>query len=541
VSQRFYVYPLLFVALMQLVTMLRGDRRWYAAQIAQLLLIVLASAGAVFFEDDFVWVIIAWSLFLVFFVAPRVLLRLATRTMWARSLADAATMWRWAGRFAWGQLGRLYRAHAAVLTLWGDGKRLGAETLLGQLAARLMPNVWRSEVRLWHLTLLAISREWQQAVALCESADSWSVLAPATQARLLAARAYAELGDFARALRCLEFASLSPRTIGTLEAQLQATRVCVAALAGDEGELESLLRRPESFSRRGFERFAAYWRGRCAFVRGSCEEASRQLTRALALTKPREGLWRERICVQLRQVEKGTSATSTVALPPGYVEGQEAVRLAERQSASWRALMHVGRPDGVTLALLLAFALVFLVDAAVFEEMLHQPLWLWAGNIPESVRHGEWWRLVTALFLHANPPHLVMNGATLWLFGTAVEKSIGRWWLLAIFLVAGTLGNALSVWHAHYDVSIGASGGIFGVIGAFAVAAYQLRSPMYTTVRRRLLPLIALVVTCDLTIGWLEPQIDNLAHAGGFVAGVLLAIVLFPRHEPREVDGTRDV
>jgi membrane associated rhomboid family serine protease len=70
---------------------------------------------------------------------------------------------------------------------------------------------------------------------------------------------------------------------------------------------------------------------------------------------------------------------------------------------------------------------------------------------------------------------------------------------------------------------------------------YQLKSPMYATVRRRLLALIALAVASDLTIGWLEPQIDNLAHAGGFVAGLILAIVLVPRHDTRTVDGPRVV
>ena len=535
-SQRFFVYPLFFVALMQLVPLLRRDRRWYAAQIAQLLLIVLASAGAVYFDKDFEWVIIAWILLFVFVIAPRVLLRLATRTMWGRSLADAATMWRWAGWFTWGQIGGLYRAHAAVLKLWGDGKRLPAETLLEQLAVRPMPDAWRSEVRVWKLTLLTISREWPRAIVFYETTDSWSALATATQARLLAARVYAELGDFARALRCLQFVSLSPRTIGALEMQLQVTRVSVAALAGDQEELESLLRRQEAFPRRGFARFAAYWRGRCALIRGNREEAGRQLSRALTLTNPRERLWRDRISEHLQQVEQRTGTTVSVKPTPGYAEGQDALRFAEQQSAGWRALMHVGRPEGATLALLLAFAAAFLVDAVVFEGALQEPLWLYAGNIPDSVRHGEWWRLVTALFLHANPPHLVMNGVTLWLFGTAVEKTVGRWRLLVIFLVAGTLGNVLSVWRAHYDVSVGASGGIFGVIGAFAVATYRLRSPMYATVRQRLLGLIVLAVASDITIGWMEPQIDNFAHAGGFVAGLLLAMVLVPRPDSRMPD-----
>jgi hypothetical protein len=81
VSQRFFIYPLLFVAGMQLVPLLRRDRGWHAAQIAQLALVLLASLGAMYFADDFIWVIIAWALFCVFVLAPRLLMRAGNRRL----------------------------------------------------------------------------------------------------------------------------------------------------------------------------------------------------------------------------------------------------------------------------------------------------------------------------------------------------------------------------------------------------------------------------------------------------------------------------
>jgi rhomboid protease GluP len=101
--------------------------------------------------------------------------------------------------------------------------------------------------------------------------------------------------------------------------------------------------------------------------------------------------------------------------------------------------------------------------------------------------------------------------------------------LLVVFLVGGTLANLVSAVTAHYDVSVGASGGIFAVLGAFLVAVFQLRSPIYAAVRRRLLVLLAMMIVGDLTIGGLEPQVDNLAHGGGFVFGCLLGWLLRPR------------
>jgi membrane associated rhomboid family serine protease len=294
---------------------------------------------------------------------------------------------------------------------------------------------------------------------------------------------------------------------------------------------------------RGFARFAAYWRGRCALARGEREEAVRLLTEAHGLTHPRNHLWREAVEEQLELAEEGGELqpqAGTLAPPnratfpvqsPVYQRGQELLRRAEKDSAGWRALMHMGRPEVVTLSLLLVFATVHLVNDVFLGEEMQEKLLMWAGNSADTIKDGEWWRLFTALFLHANLLHLAMNGVGLWLFGSAVEKTMGRWRMLVVFLAGGALGNLGSAFVAHYDVAIGASGGIFAVIGAFAVGAWRLRSPMYFALRKRLLFVLALMVAADFTIGGLEPQVDNLAHVGGFFAGVVLAVVLGAKRE----------
>jgi len=408
-----------------------------------------------------------------------------------------------------------------------------ALAVLEELAAQRMPLAIRGLVLTWRLSLLVTLRQWERAVAFYQCVYDWGTLGQATQARLLVARALAETGQFERALRSLQFAALSPRTLGARQAQLWATRVAVAALAGDRESVEELLRQRE-YARPGhrFARFAAYWRGRCALARGELEEAVRMLTRAFGLTHPRNRLWRDAIMQQLRRAEERELPMGWAAQDPMYAHGLELLRRAENDSAAWRALMYVGRPARVTLALLLVCAVVHLVSDVYLRGDLQEKLMLWAGNTADTVRAGEWWRLFTAMFLHANLLHLVMNGAALWIFGSAVEKTIGWWRYLVVFLLAGALGNLASALQAHYDVAIGASGGIFGVIGAFAVGVWRLRSPMYFALRRRLLLLIVLMVATDFTIGGLEPQVDNLAHVGGFFAGILIAAALWPRREP---------
>jgi membrane associated rhomboid family serine protease len=433
VSQRFLVYPLLFIVATQLVPVLQRDRRWHAAQITQLVLILLAALGAMIFADDITWVWIAWGLFVVFVLAPRLLLRQAVRTMNVK-------WWTWAGRFVWGESGRLYRAHGAALRLARAGHLLAAETLLDSLAARPMPDVIRGEVRMWKVWLLTSSGEWARAIACYETTESWGSLGVAMWARLHVARAYAETGQFDAALRCLQLVALSPRTLGFLEKEFLRTRTFVLARAG--------------------------------------------------------------------------------ALP-----AVGALAAAEEQSATWRNLMRWGQPAPVTVALVVVCAGVWLVDKFVFDYALINA----AGNMPGAVREGEWWRPVTALFLHANWLHLTMNGSALWMFGAALEKTLGRWRLLAIFLVSGAVANFVSAEIGQYDVSVGASGGIFGLVAAFGVVLYRLRAPLYASVRRRMLMILAGAVVIDFTIGGLEPQIDNFAHAGGFAVGLLLAVVLRKR------------
>ncbi len=533
-TQRFLLYPLLFIVALQLSPLLRPPARWYAAQITQSLAILLASIGGLCFSNQFGWVIAAWGLFLVFVVVPRLLVRLATRRQTMQPVGNAIGTWRLAAWFTRGQLGRLYRTYASALSSWSDGDSSAARALLQQFASQPIPHAVRGEIHVFELSLLVANRRFQEAVECYEQVHDWCTLSSVTMARLLVARAYAETGNLERALRCLHFVALSPRTVGPLESQLWAARISVAALAGDTEELERLLQarehKPRIF-RRHAARFVEYWRGRCALVRGEQAEAVNHLTHAYALTDSRNKPWRDAITQYLQQAEALSSPPPTIpAQSPAYSIAQQGLRYSEQQTAAWRALMYMGRPAPVTMTLLLVFLAVFLVDSIVFSGWLNRPLWEWAGNIPEAVRHGEWWRAITASFLHANWLHLGMNGLALWLFGSAVEKTMGRWRLLVIFMVAGSVGNFMSAWWAHYDVSIGASGGVFGVIGAFAVAAYHLNVPIYTDVRKRLLMLITLMVAADLTISGLEPQVDNLAHVGGLVMGVVLALLLRRRN-----------
>jgi len=163
-TQRFLVYPILFIVAMQLVPLLRRDQRWFAAQIAQLSETLLACLGALFFSDQTLWVIIAWVLFVAFVVAPRLLERLAAGRQSTGNWALAGRLWRASGRLTFGRLGRLHRAYGVALRRLGEGHRHEAEALLNKCAGEPMPHTVRGLVRLWELTLLHGCRDWSHSM-----------------------------------------------------------------------------------------------------------------------------------------------------------------------------------------------------------------------------------------------------------------------------------------------------------------------------------------------------------------------------------------
>ena len=140
---------------------------------------------------------------------------------------------------------------------------------------------------------------------------------------------------------------------------------------------------------------------------------------------------------------------------------------------------------------------------------------------------GQWWRLVSAGFLHAGTLHLVANMVALVSIGRLVERLWGTPRFLLIYLVALIGGNAASL-VATPRPSVGASGAILGLFGALVV--YSMRYRHLVAPRGRVLVWVnlAIVAGIQVVIGLLVPFVDNAAHAGGAVTGAALALLLRP-------------
>lgn len=145
------------------------------------------------------------------------------------------------------------------------------------------------------------------------------------------------------------------------------------------------------------------------------------------------------------------------------------------------------------------------------------------------VAAGDYWRLFTAIFLHVHLLHLLMNCFGLWIFGKLVEGVYGRPRFIVMYLTAGLSGSALSYIFNSGAIAAGASGAIFGVLGALAAYFLAHRDLLGDWGKQNFMGL-AVVSVINLAIGALWPGIDNWAHLGGLIGGFLTGMALAPRY-----------
>ena len=145
------------------------------------------------------------------------------------------------------------------------------------------------------------------------------------------------------------------------------------------------------------------------------------------------------------------------------------------------------------------------------------------------VARGEYWRLLTAMFLHVGIVHLVFNVFGLLIFGQLVEKSYGSTRFLIIYILAGLFGSVFSYMFNSTTIGVGASGAVFGVLGALAAFFLRQRDTFGVIARQNLAGLI-LLVGVNLVFGFITPGIDNWAHMGGLASGFGLGLLLAPKY-----------
>lgn len=182
----------------------------------------------------------------------------------------------------------------------------------------------------------------------------------------------------------------------------------------------------------------------------------------------------------------------------------------------------------VTWVLLVVIVAVFAVETAAGGSTATDVLIRLGAMVTHRIASGEYWRLLTSMFLHIGAVHLLFNAYALFALGSELERLFGWEKLLVIYLVAGSLGSLVS-YAFRTGLSAGASGAIFGLIGSLGAYFALYRQQLGTWGQRRLANVVFLI-GANLLFGFTQPGIDNLAHLGGLFAGLGLGWALAPRY-----------
>lgn len=136
-----------------------------------------------------------------------------------------------------------------------------------------------------------------------------------------------------------------------------------------------------------------------------------------------------------------------------------------------------------------------------------------------DIRAGEYYRLITGIFLHGNIIHLAFNCYSLYVIGTQIESFYGKFKYLLIYFFSGLCGSLFSILFNQNVASIGASGAIFGLLGSLVYFGYYYRVYLGNVVKSQIIPLIIM----NLILGFILTGVDNFAHIGGLLGGFIIS------------------
>jgi rhomboid protease GluP len=198
----------------------------------------------------------------------------------------------------------------------------------------------------------------------------------------------------------------------------------------------------------------------------------------------------------------------------------------------------VRRESSITLTHVIfgANVMVFIamVAAGPSLDFTGQLMVHFGANYGPFTLSGQWWRLLTYMFLHGGVFHVAMNMWCLWNLGTLCESLYGRWTYAAIYLITGIAAGLASVAWNPGVLSVGASGAIFGLAGALIASFYFGEFSLPKVAISGTLRSLLFFVGFNVLFGTLSPGIDNGAHGGGLVSGLILGTLIArvaPQHD----------
>jgi membrane associated rhomboid family serine protease len=158
----------------------------------------------------------------------------------------------------------------------------------------------------------------------------------------------------------------------------------------------------------------------------------------------------------------------------------------------------------------------FLLGALGWEEQLIRMF----AQVNALIEEGDWWRIFTVVLLHGSVTHLIFNMWALYVLGPQIERGVGTWPFVTLYLASAGVGGAFAYWlGAPTDIGVGASGAIFGLFGIWLSWAVHRRNTMYG---RSVLTQLIFLLVINAAIPFIFRNVSWQAHLGGLIAGFVI-------------------
>ncbi len=350
-------------------------------------------------------------------------------------------------------------------------------------------------------------------------------------------RAYCENGDLEEAATLMTRIEESPLAKEPILATLVArARMVFLAFLGRTGPVEALVGPDGPLAKMPLAA-RHYWSGIARLNAGDSAGARISLSEAVRLTEDDERA-SDLAKAHLKRLDRpGEVGPHSVPLAVAELADRLTVSASEAQHSqggSEPAGRALPRLSSVPLSVMPFTAVMaaanILASVAVyllFGSITDLGSLIAAGaNLKSASLAGEWWRLVTSMFLHVGVAHLVLNVYGLWVLGRLVEQMQGTLRTLAIYAVSGFAGAIASTYLGGAATAVGASGAVVGLMGAAVAELGVYRSHYPRAWARPLFGVLLLLSAAQLAVGLFYPIVDQWGHVGGFVGGALTTILL---------------
>ncbi len=581
---KLWLSPPIFMGLVFIAFRLRLPLDWSWCFIVQALLMITAGTMGFFFEPAWFFAIIAWALFFLFLIVPKILIKRCERNVGVLNYQATVSATKMLRYIYWGKIGKFWQDLYTASAFYLSGKVEAGDALISKWRAEKLPRSVSEQLDANRIGTFVLLGRWQDIIDERECRRETKNPLPHSF-NVQVGRAYAELDDLERSAQALEAAKLPESRLTNKDVAMSLLPFFALIGANEQVETLSKILADEKDGLPDY--LLEYWRGRCLAKQGKIEAAAHKYESVLARVKELATTGRANYEAWKSRLEKQIEAMRSQPAkfdPPGNAPDDHSARQPNHDQAKqaliarvWRIYEESGYVQGVVLpkraspivsGLVAAICLSYLASGAIdivinisralvlsplTESFSHSALVAQMQNWSatqgtfaletfalnqEDLVNGQYWRLITYLFLHGSISHLLLNVMGLYWFGRIAVNIYGPYKFLLLFLFTGVVGGLTQVFSSS-STAIGASGGVLGIFGADAIAIFKLGDALPAKIRRYELTWMSVIAGSQLIIDHVIPQLTSIhiagnAHLGGLLAGLALGFVL-PLQRPTYV------